>query len=414
MLYAAAGSERPVVSDGALLERFIAARDEAAFELLLRRHGPMVLGVCQRVLRHRQDAEDASQATFLVLAHKAASVRPREAVGNWLYGVAYRTALKARTAAARRRRREHRAAVPAAPTAAAPGPGDDWRPLLDQELQALPHKYRAPIVLCELEGLSRKEVASRLAIPEGTLSSRLAAARQLLAKRLTRRGLAPSAAAAAAALAPSTADANWPASLLNSTVQAATLIAGGQTAGRVVSAEVAALTKGVLMNMALVNLRSAVVMAGLLAIAAGAGWLTYRSLAAEPPTHLAAAPVAPIRGDDRKEDPAIMELRKQKLAAAEKAYTIKLERVKAGTEMGGDMPAVSKLWLESEKELDDTRDGRLKALRAHLERMKELEGLIRERVDAAVKNYTPAEQALAEFARCEAEIWLRKAEAEKR
>jgi hypothetical protein len=183
-------------------------------------------------------------------------------------------------------------------------------------------------------------------------------------------------------------------------------------AGRVVSAEVTALTKGVLMNMALARLRSAVVAAAVLVVAAGAGWLTYHSLAAEPPTQLAAAPV---RGEEpRKEDPAIVELQKKKLQAAEKAYDIKLQRVTGGTEVGDDMPGVSKLWLESERELDGTRDGRLKALRAHLERMKVLEVLVRQRMEAGVKLFTPANQALAEFALYEAEIWVRKAEAEKK
>jgi RNA polymerase sigma factor (sigma-70 family) len=415
MLYAAAGGERPVVSDGALLERFVAARDEAAFELLVRRHGPMVLGVCERVLRHRQDAEDACQATFLVLAHKAGGVRPREAVGNWLYGVAYRTALKARTAAARRRKRERLAPVAVAPALAAPEPGDDWRPLLDQELQALPDKYRAPVVLCELEGLSRKEVASRLAIPEGTLSSRLATARHLLAKRLARRGLVPAVAAAGAALVPQTAGASWPASLLNSTVQAATLIAGGQMAGRAVSPEVAALTKGVLMNMALVKLRSAAVMACVVAVAAGLGWLTYRGLAAEPPTRVALAPVAPVKGEEaRKEDAAIVELQKKKLKAAEDEYAVRIERVKGGVDTTDALLDTSKRWLEAEKEVNDTRDGRLKALRAHLERVTEAEALVRERVQAGAKNSGPADMAKAEFYRYEAEIWLRKAEAEKK
>jgi len=413
MLYAAAGGERPVVSDGALLERFLTARDGAAFELIVRRHGPMVFGVCERLLRHRQDAEDAFQATFLVLAEKAGTVRPREAVGNWLYGVAYRTALKARTAAARRRARE-RLAPATAPAPPAPEPDDDWRPLLDRELQALPDKYRAPVVLCELEGLSRKEVAARLAIPEGTLSSRLAAARQLLAKRLARRGLALTAGAAVAALAPPTAGAGWPAPLLSSTVWAAALIAGGQAPGRAVSAEVATLTKGVLMSMALVKLRFALVMACAVALAAGLGWLTYRGLAAEQPAPTSAAPAAPAKdGEARKEDAAIAELQKKKLQAAQKAYEIRLKRIEAGTEAPGGMLALSKMLLEAEKEVNNTREGHLKALRAHFERMKQDEELVRRRVEAGTKNYGPADFAEAEFYRYEAEIWLRKAEAGK-
>src|SRR5947209_1857639 len=136
---------RAALTDGQLLERFVATRDEAAFEAIVRRHGPMVLGVCRRVLPGVQDAEDAFQATFLVLVHKAASVAAREAVGSWLYGVAYRTACKARGAAARRRTKEMQMARPEAQ----PEPDDLWRelrPLIDQELSRLPEKYRAPVV----------------------------------------------------------------------------------------------------------------------------------------------------------------------------------------------------------------------------------------------------------------------------
>src|SRR5262249_51181418 len=157
----------------------------AAFAALLRRHGPMVLGVCRRLVSNASDAEDAFQATFLVLARKAASVVPRELVGNWLYGVAYRTALKAEALSARRRAVERQVeAVPDPPTSPEQV-GRDLRPLLDRELERLPAKYRVPVVLCDLEGRTRREVAGQLGIPEGTLSSRLAAARKLLAGRLS-------------------------------------------------------------------------------------------------------------------------------------------------------------------------------------------------------------------------------------
>jgi RNA polymerase sigma factor (sigma-70 family) len=168
-------------TDGQLVQRYLDDGDGAAFAALVRRHGPMVLGVCRRVLRHEQDAEDAFQATFLVLARKAASVVPAEAVGHWLYGVAYRAAQKAREAAARRRARE-RLARPRQPEEC-PVP-DERREDLDREIARLPDVYRAAVVLCHLQGLSRKEAARRLGCPEGTLSSRLAKARRLLAGRL--------------------------------------------------------------------------------------------------------------------------------------------------------------------------------------------------------------------------------------
>src|SRR5262245_31193708 len=167
------------MTDGQLLECFLARRDEAAFTALVRRHGPMVLGVCRRVLRNTQDAEDAFQATFLVLVRKAASLRQRELVGNWLYGTAYRAALEARTVNTSRRARERQ--VLQMPEGEAPDQTDVWRdvrPLLDEELNRLPDKYRVPVVLCDLEGRKRKEVARQLHITAGTLSSRVGTARR--------------------------------------------------------------------------------------------------------------------------------------------------------------------------------------------------------------------------------------------
>src|SRR5436190_2015036 len=177
-------------ADGDLLEAFVRNRDEGAFAALVRRHGPMVLGVCRRIVGHAHDAEDAFQATFLVLARRAAAVRPRGQVGNWLYGVARRTALEARKRNARRRTHEQTMRDTHEPARDAADLWSDLQPLLDAELARLPDKYRTALVLCDLEGRPRKEVARQLGVPEGTLSSRLAAGRKLLAERLRRQGLA--------------------------------------------------------------------------------------------------------------------------------------------------------------------------------------------------------------------------------
>src|SRR5258708_5590664 len=176
------------LTDGQLLDAF-AAGEEGAFEALLKRHGPMVLGVCRRVLRHEADAEDAFQATFLVLFRKAATLRRPEPLSNWLYGVAFRTALNAKSAAAKRRAKEEARRQMAVPQ---PLAGDAWREVqavLDQELSGLPEYYRVPIVLCDLEGKPRKDAARQLGWPSGTLASRLVRGRVLLAKRLTRHGV---------------------------------------------------------------------------------------------------------------------------------------------------------------------------------------------------------------------------------
>jgi RNA polymerase sigma factor (sigma-70 family) len=183
---ARAPDERP---DGALVAAFVADSNEAAFAELVRRYGPMVFGACRRVLGHTHDAEDAFQAVFLVLARRAAAIRPRERVGNWLYGVAVRTALKARTAAVRRLRRHAAAARPEAVYDPADVPLADLSRLLDEELAQLADKYRTVIVLCDLNGQSRSAAARRLGWPEGTVAGRLAKARRLLAARLTRRGV---------------------------------------------------------------------------------------------------------------------------------------------------------------------------------------------------------------------------------
>src|SRR4051794_35361497 len=176
-------------TDGQLLEEYIRTRDEAAVTALVQRYGPMVWGACRRVLGNDHDAEDAFQATFLVLARKATSIRPREMVANWLFGVAHRTALKAKVMAAKRYAREMQVLTMPEPEAAKQESWGNLNALIDQELANLPAKYRIAVVLCDLEGMKGKDVARHLRIPEGTLASRLRTARVMLAKRLARRGV---------------------------------------------------------------------------------------------------------------------------------------------------------------------------------------------------------------------------------
>ncbi len=176
--------------DGELLLRYRRERDQDAFGSLVRRHGPMVLGVCQRVLRDSHAAEDAFQATFIVLAKKANAVRPPERLAPWLYGVAYRTALKARGRAFRRRQVEEAYATEARNCPPVPSNETaDLLPIIDEQLNALPEKYRTPLVMCALQGLNKAEAAERLGLAEGTVSSRLARAREMLRDRLARRGV---------------------------------------------------------------------------------------------------------------------------------------------------------------------------------------------------------------------------------
>jgi RNA polymerase sigma factor (sigma-70 family) len=268
-------------SDGQLLESYIATGDEAAFELLVRRHGPMVLGVCRRVLRDQHEAHDAFQATFLVLVRKAASVLPRETVGNFLYGVARQTAVRARVAAAKRRSRERQVTDLPEPEARHTDPCDDVRPVLDQELKRLPEQYRAVLVLCDLEGRTQKEAAGQLGWPEGTVASRLSRGRRLLATRLSRHGIVASGLTLAGLLSRQ-ASASVPASLVCSAVRAASLTAG-RAVGEV-SCSVAVLTEGVMRGMMLKKLQTVAAMllvAG--AVVFGGGLLAlHRATAGQP------------------------------------------------------------------------------------------------------------------------------------
>ena len=188
--------------------------DETAFAALVSRHGPMVLGVCRRALRDEHDVEDAFQATFLVLVRRAGSIRDGERVGHWLHGVAHRVAVRARANAARRRLREQ-TGIKIDPALDQSPPLDDVPAILDDELVRLPDSLRAPTVLCYLEGLTHDEAAQRLGWPVGTVRSRMSRARELLQRRLTRRGVSVS----GAAWFPSPASQPVSTTLFNSTVR---------------------------------------------------------------------------------------------------------------------------------------------------------------------------------------------------
>jgi RNA polymerase sigma factor (sigma-70 family) len=264
-----ASVEEKALPDEQLLQRFLVGQDQTSFAALLRRHGPMVFAVCRRILGHHQDAEDAFQATFLVFARRAGSVIKRQSLASWLHTVACRTALEVRASNARRRQKERQVAdMPHPPLAAAEI--DDWRPLLDQELSRLPQKYRTLLVLCDLEGLCRKEAARQLGLPEGTVSSRLTTGRRMLAKRLSRHGLTLAGGALATARSPGLAEAQLPAQLVWSTLNACR---GSLSA---VPTSVALLTKGVLQSMFLSKMK---LVAGTIMVLSvvGAMGLAYRA-----------------------------------------------------------------------------------------------------------------------------------------
>jgi RNA polymerase sigma factor (sigma-70 family) len=266
--------------DAALLERFIAWRDEAAFELLVYRHGPMVRGLCRRVLRHEQDAEDAFQATFLALARQAPAVRGGSLAG-WLYRVAFHAALKAKARSARR----GTAALPAE-ISRDTDPVDELlarevRAVLDEEVMRLPARYRLPVVLCYLQGRSNSEAAAELGCPKGTVDSRLAEARRRLRGRLLRRGLAPAAAADLERVLGSASDAaELPGAVVRPVARAALAFMSNHPAAGAVPVSAAVLTNEVLQAMYLSKLKwsaAAVLVLGL--FGSGAGVATYEALA---------------------------------------------------------------------------------------------------------------------------------------
>jgi RNA polymerase sigma-70 factor (ECF subfamily) len=276
-------------TDSHLLDRFAHEHDPTAFDLLAQRHGPMVLAVCRRVLRNGHDAEDAFQATLLVLACKAGSIGKREALASWLYGVAYRTALKARAGSLRRREHELQASRPLGQWDDCPTEAGELRAVLDEELGRLPHHYRTAVVLHHLEGRSVEEAARQLGWKEGRFRGALFRGRQLLQDRLRRRGLAVGALAVAA-----TAEAA-PTALHAATVDAAALAVAGEPWRSAVPASVTNLVEGVLRDMMLFKLKivSAFLVLGALLTGAAATRFLTPAPAAEEPKPAPAPPNAP-------------------------------------------------------------------------------------------------------------------------
>jgi len=268
-------------TDQELLDDFAASRKEAAFAALVARHGPMVLRVCHRVLGHEQDAEDAFQATFLVLAHKNASIRKREALADWLHGVAYRTAMKAKRSAARRRTREQQLRPTSPPSTTPTWP--EVQATLDEELRKLSEPFRQAFVLCVLEGKSGPQAAVALGCKEGTVSSRVTRARQQLQRQLTRRGINLGALLAGLAIAEGVPQA-VAGVLVHSTVRYGLLAAAGATAASQIPAHVSALAQGVSGAMFSTKLKLAtVVLLTASLLTAGAGVVARQVLATTAP-----------------------------------------------------------------------------------------------------------------------------------
>src|SRR5262245_35969679 len=274
----AAGCARRHVTDRQLLEDFASRGDEHAFASLVQRHGPMVLRVCRRLLRHEQDAEDAFQATFLVLARHPGSIRRRDTLASWLSGVASRTAMKAKRSASRRK--HHEARLRDRKPQLAPSPTwDDVQAVLDEEIQRLPESYRSAFVLCVLDGKTVAAAAAEMGVKAGALSARLARARRRLRQQLARRGILLSVVLAALSLAQGAGNAAVPPALAGATIRFGLLVAAGEPAAGVLPAHVANLAAGVTRAMFLTKTKIATaVLLVLGCVIAGAGVLTRPAL----------------------------------------------------------------------------------------------------------------------------------------
>jgi RNA polymerase sigma factor (sigma-70 family) len=296
------GADACDLTDRQLLERFAARQDEAAFAALVRRHGPLVLGVGWRILHHEQDAEDVFQATFLVLAKKAAALRWHTSVGHWLHEVAYRLASRARVEAARRRARERQAAEKAAREDLPKVAWEQLCAVLDEALRGVPAKYRTPLLLCYLEGQTRDQAARQLGWSLATLKRRLERGRELLRLQLGRHGLAPPAAALAIILAHHTASAAVTAAQATSTASAAISFTAGTAASP--GEKAAMLAEGLLRGMAAAKVKiTAALVLTLGLLTAGAGLLLPRGLAVPQEESHTADPGQPPARRDRERIP---------------------------------------------------------------------------------------------------------------
>ncbi len=395
-------------TDGQLLDRFVDHGDGKALGALVRRHGSMVWGVCRRILRDDHDAEDAFQATFLVLVRRAAVVVPREKVGLWLHGVARHTALKARAVKARRCGRERPMPVVPAAEGKREEPTDERLLDLDRELSRLPEKYRAPIVLCELEGMTHRQAAEQLCWPIGTLSARLSRGRALLSRRLSRRGPAPSLGPLGAMFARDVTSARVPSSLLSTTIKAVTPgAASPSSAAGLISPGVAALSDKVIRSMMMTKLTSVVIPVALalcscavvgavmgqtrddkgLGRAAPAGSIAQSKGAAgqaKAPRSIDGVVGQPsfVESYERTSVVPAAALLTARVALARKGYDTAVELLRMTQRRGNTLVLIGRpeevyqwsiRWLQAERDIRPKGTDRLAALEAHLKRMTELD-----------------------------------------
>jgi RNA polymerase sigma factor (sigma-70 family) len=386
------------LSDAQLLDRFLAGGGEAAeaaFQALVTRHGRMILGVCGNILRDPEDVQDAFQATFLVLASRARAIRRHNALAGWLLAVARRVALRSRADLARRRVHERRAAETKADHEASPA--ESW-PELHEEIDRLPERYREPVVLCYLEGLSTEAAAMRLGCPKGTVLSRLSRARDRLRGRLLRRGLPLGAGMLPLVLSPEATQAAIPPKLLAETVGASLRFSEQPaTAGGLASTTAVTLARGVILAMMITKTKilAAAVLTGVLTFGALHTFARQQGGAGVPRKPAAAE----AKGDER----GAALLRSE---AARRAFEMTVKDFSAGR-----LPDIevlyrwSRRWMDGELAASKTKPERIAAAEAHLKRMKDLERAAPE-LKKVADVFLASSEAAAAYYRLEAEASL--------
>jgi RNA polymerase sigma factor (sigma-70 family) len=388
-------------ADRDLLARFANDRDEGAFAALVHRHGPLVLGVCRRVLHDCNDADDAFQATFLVLARKAGMIKRPERLTNWLYGVAYRIAYKLRAAASIRQARHQELTDMPDREPDASAALDDLCRVLDDELQRLPEKFRAPLVLCYLHGKTREEAATLLGWTVGQVKGMLERGRDLLRTRLVQRGVTLSAGSLAALLSANALSAAVSAGLACATIKAALVFVTGKATA---AGNAAIVAEGVLGAMWMTRAKVVVGVVFALALGVAGVGVGVTGFTAQPeenqaaPRKLAAKPKAEAKGNLQK-------LATARVAEAKALYETYWDRYLAGVEGEHTVNLWSRRWLRADQDLFEKYADRAAALAAHVERLKKLDEIARARLDLAgslkqvdtpareLKNYTSAKTA---------------------
>jgi RNA polymerase sigma factor (sigma-70 family) len=402
-----------VGGDGPLVDRFKNSREQAAFAAIVRRHGRLVWSVCLRVLQHRHDAEDAFQATFLVLARRAHAIRKPDSLASWLHGVAYRLASKMKSDSSKRRQRDLQAPLPSQTE-----PVDlcrrELEAALDEELQALPDQQRQPVLLCYLEGLTQEQAATHLGWPRGTLKRRLESGRDTLRDRLTRRGLILAATAVATLSGKDLVAAAMPNALRANMAKAAVLFAEkSEIPVTLMKGHVVGLAEGVLRAMIVAKLRlvvagfaiCALLMGGVIALGPG---MSSEQVVPKPRS---AAPdpfkAAPRQQAEEKKEPT--ERDKALVKAAQEQYEGRWEEFITGKTTFDFLAPWSGNWLKAELKLCHTKAEKIAAFERHFQRTEKAEKINKARLDEDVIPRTQYHQAL--YLRLEAEIWLVEAKA---